>query len=177
MSRKNLIIILTLILMSICFIVGFNIVKSNEVNSQLDIAKNDSLTFLKLLLKNLGFGLLILIGSFTFYILPVIYIGFNSFHLGLSFHVLLNYVGLKMTFLYLAPHGFIELYWIFYAVVLSDNIFIFFKLIFINNQIVDYELIEKSKKKILRMLFSLVILIFTSCFIEFYFSYTLINNL
>ncbi|GJQ06641.1 hypothetical protein CAPN010_07990 [Capnocytophaga cynodegmi] len=132
-------------------------IQKNEITS---ISGDQKISlFIDVILKNLGFAILILLGFIFYNISTIVLIMYNGFMWGISFSVTSCYVGYYTTTKLVITHIVLELIWIYcfakYSFLLTEN---FVHLLNRNTSVEEVWQKAKTNKYYLKLGFTLLFL-------------------
>lgn len=148
-----------MVMILIGFAFGHNNYSCLEGNHEYTKDIDHSVVFLKILLNNIGFSILIIVGAISLNVITAGVLFYNGYIWGLQFRTIMCDFGIDYFLRAVIPHFFIELLWILFIV---HSISVFSKALyrFYSNKIDSENFIKVilSQKKRLLISFSLIIL-------------------
>lgn len=147
----------------------------NHLASNISLIENTNRSiFLFVLLNNLAFSVVILLGAFSFNIVSFAVVVYNGYSWGLQAAISVCKMGISLTLKSVLPHLFFELAWIFLSIFLSFRISILFYQL-LNDTISSQDFYDsiKGKKKLLLFI---ILLICIGAIIETYVTPSFLTN-
>lgn len=141
-------------------LLSYGCIDSTQKSEIINISSEQKINlFIEVLLKNLGFAILILLGFVFYNISTVVLVMYNGFVWGISFSVTSCYIGYYTTTKLVITHTILELIWIYcfakFSFLLTED---FVSLL--NRKISFEEVLQKAKtnKRYLKLGFMLLFL-------------------
>lgn len=168
-TNPNYINYLTIIIIILFFQFGYFFSNFNELKlTEIEIPLTNSNLFVKVLVQNTTFYLLIILGSLFFNISSLMLICYNSFAWGYSAKMTICQIGFIKTFFLIGPHISIEIFWIIYSTSLSFDLSLSL-LSFFNNNISASIFMISIRNKIKLFLYGYLVVLL-GCIVEIFVS-------